>query len=78
MLDINERAVKLSKKNIKLNRLKNVEAIESDGFSQIKEGDCFDVIITNPPIRAGKQVIYDIYKESYNHLKESRNFISSY
>ena len=42
---------------------------ESDGLSAIKENEKFDFIITNPPIRAGKQVIYKMYEDSYKHLK---------
>ena len=38
----------------------------SDGFSNVKEK--FDVIVTNPPIRAGKKVIYPIYENSINFL----------
>ena len=44
--------------------------LESDGFSAIEEDKVFDIIITNPPIRAGKQVIYKMYVDSYKHLKE--------
>ena len=67
MLDINERALNLAEKNTKLNNIKNVKIVESDGFEKINED--FDVIITNPPIRAGKSVIYKMYEESYKHLK---------
>ncbi len=70
MVDINNRAVELSKKNIELNKCKNTTCTASDGFQAILEDEKFDIIITNPPIRAGKAVIYNIYEESYNHLKE--------
>jgi 16S rRNA (guanine1207-N2)-methyltransferase len=30
----------------------------------------FDAVITNPPIRAGKQVIYRMFAEAFDHLKE--------
>lgn len=69
MLDINERALNLARKNIKLNKADNIEVIESDGFDEIDDNKAFDVIITNPPIRAGKQVIYKMYKDSFKHLK---------
>ena len=67
MLDINERALNLAQRNIKLNNVKNIKTIESDGFEKVEED--FDVIVTNPPIRAGKSVIYKMYEDSYNHLK---------
>ena len=69
MLDINERALGLAKRNAKNNKIE-AKIIESDGFSNIKSDELFDVIVTNPPIRAGKQVIYKMYEDSYNHLKE--------
>lgn len=67
MLDINERALALAKKNVKLNGLENIKIIESDGFEKIT--DEYDYIITNPPIRAGKAVIYKMYEDAYKHLK---------
>ena len=35
------------------------------------KSDTFDTIITNPPIRAGKAVIYKMYEDAKNHLRES-------
>ncbi len=66
MCDVNNRALDLAKRNVERNHLKNVEVIESDGFENIKNK--FDTIITNPPIRAGKAVIYNMYKEAKEHL----------
>ena len=68
MLDINERALNLAKKNVKLNNVNNIKIIESDGFEKITEE--YNVIVTNPPIRAGKAVIYKMYEDAYNHLLE--------
>lgn len=70
MLDINERALGLAKKNCKKNGLENVSILESDGFTEIQKDEMFDIIVTNPPIRAGKQVIYKMYEDSFNHLKK--------
>ncbi len=69
MLDINERALHLTKENLKLNKV-DARVIESDGFNEIKDDEKFDIIITNPPIRAGKAVIYKMYEDSYNHLND--------
>lgn len=68
MLDINHRALELSKKNAKSNKVENIDIIESDGFENINKS--YNVIITNPPIRAGKAVIYKMYEEAKEHLKE--------
>lgn len=69
MVEVNDRAIELSKKNIKLNNLENkVRVIKSDVYENIN--DIYDCIITNPPIRAGKKVVYRILFEAFNHLKE--------
>ncbi|WP_035100031.1 class I SAM-dependent methyltransferase [Aneurinibacillus terranovensis] len=69
MLDINERAVKLANDNLKLNGITNACAMVSDRFAALKEGETFDVILTNPPIRAGKQVVHGIFEEANRFLK---------
>ncbi|MFF2890685.1 class I SAM-dependent methyltransferase [Paenibacillus sp. NPDC057967] len=69
MIDINERAVELSKENAILNKITNVTAIQSDLFEAVKS-ERFNVILTNPPIRAGKAVVHQIFQEGYQLLKE--------
>ena len=69
MVDINERAVELSKLNISNYKLDNVDCFVSDGLSLV-EGK-FDRIVINPPIRAGKVVIYKMFEDSANHLNEN-------
>ena len=58
MIDINDRAIHLSKKNIILNKVQNATAFESNMYENIKKK--YDYIITNPPIRVGKKILYDI------------------
>lgn len=67
MIDINERAVELSKENAKLNGINNVTVMQSDIYESVKENR-YDVILTNPPIRAGKQVVHRIFEEGYELL----------
>ncbi|ADG13892.1 class I SAM-dependent methyltransferase [Methanocaldococcus infernus] len=68
MVDINRRALKLAKENVKLNNIKNAEVRFSDLYENVDEK--FDKIITNPPIRAGKDVVKKIVSEALNHLKD--------
>lgn len=71
MVDVNQRAVMLSQLNIKANNVFNAgKIIASDGFEAIEE-ETFDVIMTNPPIRAGKKTIFSFYEKAYDHLKLS-------
>ncbi len=65
MADVNERALELAKSNVKKNFMQ-ATAVLSDGFAQI-EGE-FDAVITNPPIRAGKAVIYKMFEDAKVHL----------
>lgn len=68
MCDVNNRALELARRNAEKNGVTNVRVIESDGFENIS--DKYDTIITNPPIRAGKAVIYKMYEDAKEHLNE--------
>lgn len=67
MIDVNKRAVHLSLMNIKKNKV-NANAFLSDAYENISEK--YDVIITNPPIRVGKNKVLEILMDAKNHLKE--------
>ncbi|MCH1626092.1 class I SAM-dependent methyltransferase [Ferdinandcohnia quinoae] len=67
MVDVNERALELSKKNADINRIENISIYKSDVFSNIST-NAFAAILTNPPIRAGKKVVHQILEESYGRL----------
>ncbi|QJD85095.1 class I SAM-dependent methyltransferase [Cohnella herbarum] len=67
MIDINERAVELAELNAQANGIHNVSFAQSDLFSAVN-GETFDVILSNPPIRAGKAVVHQLFVESWNHL----------
>jgi 16S rRNA (guanine1207-N2)-methyltransferase len=67
MVDVNERAIELAKDNAALNKVSNVSIYESDRLTQVTH-DGFAAILTNPPIRAGKQVVHDIFEQSFEHL----------
>lgn len=68
MVDINERAVQLSQKNAESNGVQNVRIYESDGLTGVTEND-FAAILTNPPIRAGKETIFRFYQDAYKKLR---------
>ena len=74
MVDINEEAINLSKKNIFLNKINNINVFKSDIYDSVSSFD-YDCIYSNPPIRAGKKVTYKIYEEAYNHLKDKGIFV---
>ena len=68
MSDVNERALNLARKNGAANGVR-AEAVRSDGLEKV-DGP-FDYILTNPPIRAGKQVIYRLFAQSARKLTEN-------
>lgn len=67
MADVNERALDLAVRNVQKNGM-HAKAVLSDGFERV-EGE-FDAVMTNPPIRAGKAVIYRIFEDAKAHLAE--------
>lgn len=68
MVDINERAVLLANKSIALNDVEDAIAYQSFVYENVK--GTFDVIVSNPPIRAGKQVVFEILEKAYDYLNE--------
>ena len=68
MCEINERAYNLIKENAKINKAENIIAYHSDLFESLPNDLKFASIVTNPPIRAGKQVVFAIYDGSYERL----------
>lgn len=69
MVDVNERALSLAKENATLNNIVNVSIYESNCLDQVKHKE-FAVILTNPPIRAGKKVVHQIFEQSFSYLKD--------
>lgn len=68
-IDVNLRALHLASRNAKLNNVSNVKFYESNVYENVKSK--YNFIITNPPIRAGKQVVYDIVMNARFHLEEN-------
>lgn len=67
MVDVNLRALHLSEINAKENCCSNVRIFESFTYSNIDSK--YTSIVTNPPIRAGKKVVYDIVMNAKDHLE---------
>lgn len=68
MIDVNKRAVHLTKRNIDLNKV-NCEALVSNIYENVETK--YDLIITNPPIRAGKKVLLEILRGAKDHLNNN-------
>lgn len=67
MSDVNKRAIHLSKMSLKEQGL-NANVFESDAYKNITNK--YDYIVSNPPIRVGKEKLYEIVMNSKEHLKD--------
>lgn len=68
MVDINERALELTELNAKLNGINNVTIKKSNLLSDVK-GDTFAAVLSNPPIRAGKKVVHQLFEDAFEQLE---------
>ena len=68
MVDVNNRAINLTKIGLKKNHVK-ANVYNSDIYSNVTGK--YDMIITNPPIHAGKVKIYEIVRGSIDHLNDN-------
>ena len=72
-VDVNPRAVVLTDINAKQNGCE-ISTYVSDGFGSVN--GTYDYVITNPPIRAGKKVIYQMFEDAYAHLNDGGKLIA--
>ena len=68
MCDVNKRALHLAEMNCKDNKVP-AQIIESNCYEKIS--GTFQTIITNPPIRAGKKIVYEILFKAKEHLEKN-------
>ena len=67
MVDINQRALDLAQQNAERNQV-SAHIFQSNVYENVS--GIFDHVISNPPIRAGKQVVHEVISGSYEHLTE--------
>ena len=68
MVDVNLRALHLTERNAKENNVNDVNVFESNVYQNISGK--YSSIITNPPIRAGKKIVYDIVMGAIDYLED--------
>lgn len=71
MVDVNHRAMHLAKRNGKENKCNNINIFESSCYTNITSK--YNTIITNPPIRAGKKIVYEIIMGAKEYLESDGN-----
>ncbi|QZA33117.1 methyltransferase [Hydrogenibacillus sp. N12] len=67
MIDINPRAAALAEHNAAQNGFSDVRVFVGDGIAPVA-GERFDAVVINPPIRAGKAVVFRLYREAHDAL----------
>lgn len=69
LIDVNSRSLELARKNVTLNSINsNVVFLENNALDDIDKK--FDIVLTNPPIRAGKEVVHKMMRQSYERLND--------
>ncbi|WP_282943679.1 class I SAM-dependent methyltransferase [Paenibacillus sp. RC67] len=68
LVDINERALELARSNAQRNQIVNVDILQSDKLAEVLDRK-YDVVLTNPPIRAGKETVHQIFEQAYEVLE---------
>lgn len=56
LTDVNERAVRLARQNLRENGVANAEVRQGDVYAPVA-GMAFNHIVSNPPLRAGRTVV---------------------
>jgi len=67
-VDVNRRALHLADMNKRENKVNNVNFFESNCYDNVSGK--YNFIITNPPIRAGKKIVYEIVMGAKDYLKD--------
>lgn len=68
MVDVNSRALDLCRQNAIDNAVSNSKIELSNIYESVSEK--YDAIISNPPIRAGKEVVHEILSGAFGHLND--------
>lgn len=65
MIDVNDRALHLASLNAKNNHV-DVHVYKSSVYDDVTQ--MYDIVVSNPPVRAGKQIVTEILTGAYEHL----------
>ena len=74
MVDINTRAVGLARENATRNGISNVTVHVGDGVEPVR-GLTFDLVVTNPPIRAGRAAVLRFFAGARDVLRPGGRFL---
>ena len=67
LTDVNRRAARLAEENLARNGARNASVRVGPSFEPVGD-ETFDVVATNPPFRAGREVVLSLLAEAPRHL----------
>ncbi len=73
LVDLNRRAAHLAQANAAVAGLTNVCVLVGDGATPFRNGS-FDLVLTNPPIRAGRRVVAEFIEGAWRVLRPGGRF----
>jgi 16S rRNA G1207 methylase RsmC len=73
MVDVNERAVRLARRNLELNNVRNAEVRRGDLYEPVDDV-LFDCVLSNPPVSAGMDIVERMIREAPLHLRAGGRF----
>ena len=76
MVDVNERALGLAKENAANNRIENIRILQSSVYENV-DGK-YAAILSNPPIRAGKDIVHEILEKAVEYLVSRWRIVDCY
>lgn len=70
MVDVNARAVLLAERNAALNGVANVRIEQGDGVAFLEQEGAYAAIVSNPPYRAGKRIVFGLVEAAFERLEQ--------
>jgi 16S rRNA (guanine1207-N2)-methyltransferase len=70
LTDVNRRAIALARRNLRRNGIENAEVRSGSLFAPVP-GERFDLIASNPPFHAGRELVLRLLAEAPEHLTEN-------
>lgn len=68
LTEVNRRAARLAEENLRRNRALNAEVRVGSLYEPVAD-ETFDLIVSNPPYRAGRPVVLTILEQAAGHLR---------
>ncbi len=73
LTDVNRRAIQLARQNVERNSLTNIEVRQGSLYAPVADF-CFDAVLSNPPISAGKETVENLVRNAPTIMKRGGSF----